>query len=265
MPHAVPWLSPPRQQRQVLLSAAVTPLERAPFNKYHPSRLRVVSSDEVTEAEVSPTGLAQSSNGVLSTSLVRFTQCYSRNSSLISKTNSADPTFAPGYSFPAQLDQGATEGLQKETMELQPVESRFFQRGRPTRGQYGRCVPQEICGSRRPRRSGAARCLRSHFVSVPGRFIVVFHQTATADCTPSSPGIRPIAAHARYVHQTAGAHHHPLTIKWKISVLDWTKDRLPITRSKLAHEVAKKLQLYLDNIAVRSYPNGVEFGHSQTT
>jgi carboxypeptidase C (cathepsin A) len=150
-------------------------------------------------------------------------------------------------------------------MELQTVESHFVQRGWSTRDQYGRCVPQEICGSRRPRRSGAARCLRSHFVSVPGRFIVAFHQTATTDRTPSFPVIRPIAARARYVHRTAGPHHHPLTIKWKISALGWTKNRLPITRSKLAYEVAKKLKLYLDNIAVRSYRNGVDFSHSQTT
>ena len=50
-----------------------------------------------------------------------------------------------------------------------------------------------------------------------------------------------------------------LTSRRKIHVLDWTRNRLPITRSKLAHEVAKKLERYLNLMAVRSCHNGVDF------
>ena len=46
---------------------------------------------------------------------------------------------------------------------------------------------------------------------------------------------------------------------WKIHVSDWTKNRLPITRSKLAYEVAKKVERYLNSIAVRSYFDGYNF------
>ena len=48
-----------------------------------------------------------------------------------------------------------------------------------------------------------------------------------------------------------------LTASWKINALGWTRDRLPITRSKLAYEVAKKLKRYLDSMAVRSHPDGI--------
>jgi len=48
-------------------------------------------------------------------------------------------------------------------------------------------------------------------------------------------------------------------MRWKIHVLDWTKDRLPITRSKLAHEVAKQVERYLNCIAVRSCFDVINF------
>jgi hypothetical protein len=92
-------------------------------------------------------------------------------------------------------------------------------------------------------------------VSVSGRFIVVFHQTAhqtaEADRVPKFPGypanvgscqVRPLGDRSRC---------HTLTPKWKIHVLDWTRNRQPIKRSKLAHDVAKKLEQYLNHIAVR--------------
>ena len=48
-------------------------------------------------------------------------------------------------------------------------------------------------------------------------------------------------------------YFHVLTARGKINTLNWTRKRLPITRSKLAHEVARKLERYLDHMAVRSY------------
>lgn len=45
----------------------------------------------------------------------------------------------------------------------------------------------------------------------------------------------------------------------KIHTLNWAKDRLSIRRSKLAHEVAKKLERYLNHMAVRLYRNGINF------
>ena len=50
-----------------------------------------------------------------------------------------------------------------------------------------------------------------------------------------------------------------LIARWKIHVLDWTKNRLPIKRSKLAHEVAKKVERYLDCIAVCSRFDVINF------
>ena len=41
--------------------------------------------------------------------------------------------------------------------------------------------------------------------------------------------------------------------KRKIHALNWTRNRLPIRRSKLVHEVARKLERYLNRMAVRSY------------
>ena len=46
-------------------------------------------------------------------------------------------------------------------------------------------------------------------------------------------------------------YFHILTPRGKITTLDWTKRRLPITRSKLAYEVAKKVKRYLCCLAVR--------------
>lgn len=50
-----------------------------------------------------------------------------------------------------------------------------------------------------------------------------------------------------------------LTARWKIHVLDWTRKRSPITRGKLAYEIAKKLERYLRYMAVRSYHNPFDF------
>ena len=41
-------------------------------------------------------------------------------------------------------------------------------------------------------------------------------------------------------------------MRWKIHGLDWKKKRQPISRSKLALEVAKKVKKYFDSIAVRT-------------
>ena len=46
-------------------------------------------------------------------------------------------------------------------------------------------------------------------------------------------------------------HCQILTLSCKIHALDWTKERRPITRRKLVHEVARKLDRYLHDMAVR--------------
>ena len=45
----------------------------------------------------------------------------------------------------------------------------------------------------------------------------------------------------------------------KIHALNWTRNRLPIPRSKLAYEVSKKVEQYLNRMAVRSYRDVVNF------
>jgi len=44
---------------------------------------------------------------------------------------------------------------------------------------------------------------------------------------------------------------HMLTVRWKLHALNWTRNRLPIQRSKLAHEVARKVEQYLTRMVVR--------------
>ena len=41
--------------------------------------------------------------------------------------------------------------------------------------------------------------------------------------------------------------------------MDWTRKRLPITRSKLAFEVARKLERYLRYMTVRSHCHRFDF------
>jgi hypothetical protein len=85
------------------------------------------SYNEVAEAEVRHMGPTQSTSSVPPTPpSVCFTRCFSSKSLLISRTNSANPIFVPGYRLPIELDQGATEDLQKQAMELQTVESHFL-------------------------------------------------------------------------------------------------------------------------------------------
>jgi len=54
-------------------------------------------------------------------------------------------------------------------------------------------------------------------------------------------------------------YFHVLTTRWKINTLDWTRKRLPITRRKLAHEVARRLERYLCYMSVRSYRDRFNF------
>lgn len=54
-----------------------------------------------------------------------------------------------------------------------------------------------------------------------------------------------------------------LTTIRKIHTLNWTRDRQPIKRSKLAYEVAKKLKQYLNRMTVRSHRNRIDLGFSQ--
>jgi len=52
---------------------------------------------------------------------------------------------------------------------------------------------------------------------------------------------------------------HMLTTRLKIHALNWTRNRVPIQRSKLAHEVAKKVDRYLNHMDVRLYRNETGF------
>jgi len=52
---------------------------------------------------------------------------------------------------------------------------------------------------------------------------------------------------------------HVLTTRGKINTLNWTRKRQPITRRKLAYEVAKRLEQYLFDMAVRSYRDWFNF------
>ena len=50
----------------------------------------------------------------------------------------------------------------------------------------------------------------------------------------------------------------------QIPTLGWAKDRIPITRSKLAYEVAKQLNRYLESMAVGLHHYGIP-RHSRFT
>jgi len=54
-------------------------------------------------------------------------------------------------------------------------------------------------------------------------------------------------------------HCHILITRWKIHALNWTRNREPIPRSKLAHEVARKLERYLSRMTVRLYHDEIGF------
>jgi hypothetical protein len=46
--------------------------------------------------------------------------------------------------------------------------------------------------------------------------------------------------------------------KRKIHTMNWTRTRKPIPRSKLAHEIARKLDRYLNHMSVRSHSVGID-------
>ncbi|KAF9643619.1 hypothetical protein BDM02DRAFT_3272935 [Thelephora ganbajun] len=71
---------------------------------------------------------------------------------------------------------------------------------------------------------------RKHFTGLDGRDDPMFQNTVgTFSCRFLFPG-------------------YPSNPSAQISTLDWGKDRVPITRSKLAYEVAKKLNQYLESM-----------------
>lgn len=90
------------------------------------------------------------------------------------------------------------------------------------------------------------------------RFLVglsVFHKIFGVDSVhPQFPGY-PDTGGSFQVWLLHQLRCHILTSRWKIHALDWTRKRQPITRSKLAHEVSKKLERYLRQMAVRSHCN----------
>lgn len=86
-----------------------------------------------------------------------------------------------------------------------------------------------------------------------------FHEVSGADSVhPQFPGY-PGNGGSCQVRLLRRLRCHVLTSWWKIHTRDWTKQNLPITRSKLAHEVAKKLEQYLRQTAVRSHRNQFNF------
>ena len=54
-----------------------------------------------------------------------------------------------------------------------------------------------------------------------------------------------------------------MTAVQKIQTLSSGKERKSISRSKLAHDVAKKLKRYLDDMSVGSHPNETPHNDSQ--
>lgn len=73
--------------------------------------------------------------------------------------------------------------------------------------------------------------LRKHFTGLDGRDDPMFEKKAGAiSCRLLFPG-------------------YPSNNSAQISTLGWTKDRVPITRSKLVYEIAKKLDQYLKSMA----------------
>ena len=58
---------------------------------------------------------------------------------------------------------------------------------------------------------------------------------------------------------------HILTTRCKIHALNWTRSRKPIQRSKLAHEVARKVERYLNRMTVRSYLSEFIMVYSRTS
>ena len=68
----------------------------------------------------------------------------------------------------------------------------------------------------------------------------------------SSPVILPTVALVRY-NFYSGLYCYILTASCKIHALNWTRKRRPITRGKLAHEVARKLERYFHDMAVRPH------------
>jgi len=81
--------------------------------------------------------------------------------------------------------------------------------------------------------------LQSHFSGLDGRDDPVFQDVAGAiSCRFLFPG---------YPSRSA-----------QISTLGWKKDRLPITRSKLAYEVAKNLNRYLVDMTGHAVDGSVE-------
>lgn len=82
--------------------------------------------------------------------------------------------------------------------------------------------------------------LQKRFTGLIGRDDQVFRNTAGAiSCRFLFPG-------------------YPANRSTQISTLDWTKDRRPITRSKLAYEVAKQLDRYLKSMADRPMDRTVD-------
>jgi len=151
-------------------------------------------------------------------------------------------------------------------MELRKIGAYFLQYEWSSGHKYRRCPPQGIYGTRWPRRSGTTRGRGCHFVSVAGRFIVAplpVHVRPLELTVPKFPGYP--ANSSCQVCPPDQSHSQALIMWWKIHVLGWARNRLPITRSKLSHEVAKKVERYLASVAVRSSFNRADFtAHDRT-
>ena len=87
---------------------------------------------------------------------------------------------------------------------------------------------------------------------VAGGFIMIGFSPEAAELTPPKfPGY-PDNGKSCQVRSSRQLCCHMLITRRKIHALNWTKNRLPILRSKLAHEVARKLEGYLNRMIVRS-------------
>ena len=138
-------------------------------------------------------------------------------------------------------------------MELRKVGFCFLQCEWSSGHKYWRRPSQDIYGTRWPGRSGAARGCGCHFVSVTGMFTVFPFRMPIRPLELTIPKFPGYPANSScQVCPPNQSHRQMLIMRRKIHVLGWARSRLPITRSKLAHEIAKKVQRYLTTIAVRS-------------
>ena len=170
----------------------------------------------------------------------------------MSRPNATASALAPGHDsvLPSQVVPNPADALQLEAVGLHTVETYSFSGGWLPRDEYGKRPPQNIHSSPRSRRFDVSRRGDSHFVPLVGTFIepTLLPSCARVDELVQFPGY-PLngSPQVRIINRSHALRFLPLQ---KISTRYWDRTRNPITRSKLAHQVAKKLEKYLNSMSV---------------